>query len=343
VELPLDDEELSRALQASAATVAVSLDALGLRGSVLTASGSPKRCARRFRAPRARCVRTSPRARCGRCGHRERSERGTILEQLSPTRRSPPTTACRCARTRAAVWVRIELGSEETLTGNVQTEIDAAVASMRIAQAGCACRSCATAARPHQHRRQHAGLRRRRVAAGNRRHGARHAQGRRLGQREPHRDAGSGRRVRGVKRVVLETVEAKATGACPPLLVGVGVGSTFDKVGGLAKRALLREIGTVPMDDPGSASWRPSCSSGQRHGDRARRTGRRHHCALAVHLVTAPCHIAALPVAVNMGCCAVRSASVEVMSREIAVPVAVRRAGRQTRRPSACVGARTAG
>ena len=47
-----------------------------------------------------------------------------------------------------------------------------------------------------------------------------------------------------MERVVLETVEAKATGACPPLLVGVGVGATFDKVGSLAKRALLREIGS---------------------------------------------------------------------------------------------------
>ncbi len=49
--------------------------------------------------------------------------------------------------------------------------------------------------------------------------------------------------IEGVRRVVLETVEAGATGACPPLLVGVGVGSTFDKVAGLAKRALLRPIG----------------------------------------------------------------------------------------------------
>ena len=45
-----------------------------------------------------------------------------------------------------------------------------------------------------------------------------------------------------VKRFVLDAVEAKASGACPPLLIGVGVGATFDKVGGLAKKALLREI-----------------------------------------------------------------------------------------------------
>ena len=48
----------------------------------------------------------------------------------------------------------------------------------------------------------------------------------------------------GVKRAVVAAAEAKAVIACPPLLVGVGVGATFDKVGGLAKAALLREIGS---------------------------------------------------------------------------------------------------
>ena len=57
------------------------------------------------------------------------------------------------------------------------------------------------------------------LAAGNRRDRARDAQGRRLGQREPHRDARAGRRLRGrASAWSLETVEAKATGACPPLL-----------------------------------------------------------------------------------------------------------------------------
>ena len=117
--------------------------------------------------------------------------------------------------------------------------------------------------------------------------------------------------IEGVKRIVLETVEAKATGACPPLVIGVGVGATFDKVGGLAKKALLRQIGSRPSD-PRIAELEAELLAtvnatgigpGGLGGDTT---------ALAVHIATAPCHIAALPVAVNLGCSAVRSASVEV-------------------------------
>ena len=116
----------------------------------------------------------------------------------------------------------------------------------------------------------------------------------------------------GVRRVVLECVREKAANACPPLVIGVGAGSTFDKVGGLAKRALLRPIGS-PAATPETAAFEqkllravnatgigPAALGGQT-------------TALAVHLETAPCHIAALPVAVNMGCCAMRSASIELI------------------------------
>ena len=47
----------------------------------------------------------------------------------------------------------------------------------------------------------------------------------------------------GVRRVVLDCVREKAANACPPLVIGLGVGATFDKVAGLAKHALLREVG----------------------------------------------------------------------------------------------------
>jgi tartrate/fumarate subfamily iron-sulfur-dependent hydro-lyase alpha chain len=115
----------------------------------------------------------------------------------------------------------------------------------------------------------------------------------------------------GVHDFVLRAVESKATGACPPLLVGVAVGGTFDTVAGLAKRALLRRIGT-PADSPAAARVESELleavnTTGIGPGGLGGRT-----TALAVHLVTAPCHIAALPVAVNMGCCAIRSAVVEI-------------------------------
>jgi fumarate hydratase subunit alpha len=115
----------------------------------------------------------------------------------------------------------------------------------------------------------------------------------------------------GVRDFVLETVLAKATGACPPLLLGVAVGGTFDTVAGLAKKALLREIGS-PAASPEAARFEAELldvvnATGIGPAGLGGRT-----TALAVHLATAPCHIAALPVAVNMGCCAIRSVSVDV-------------------------------
>ena len=117
--------------------------------------------------------------------------------------------------------------------------------------------------------------------------------------------------IEGVREFVIRTVESRATGACPPLLIGVAVGGTFDTVAGLAKRALLRRIGTPAA---GAAAARVEAdlldavnATGIGPGGLGGRT-----TALAVHLMTAPCHIAALPVAVNMGCCAVRSSVVEI-------------------------------
>jgi tartrate/fumarate subfamily iron-sulfur-dependent hydro-lyase alpha chain len=114
----------------------------------------------------------------------------------------------------------------------------------------------------------------------------------------------------GVRRFVLDTVAAKATGACPPLVVGVGVGGTFDSVGKLAKKALL-----VPLDRPSGAAVAALETAllaeinalGIGPAGLGGRT-----TALSVRVLSAPAHIAALPVAVNLGCSAVRSATVEV-------------------------------
>ena len=116
----------------------------------------------------------------------------------------------------------------------------------------------------------------------------------------------------GVKKVVLDCVREKAANACPPLIVGVGVGATFDKVAGLAKHALLREVG-APAASPQAAEREGellSAINATGIGPAALGGGA---TALAVHLETAPCHIAALPVAVNMGCSAMRSASIELI------------------------------
>jgi tartrate/fumarate subfamily iron-sulfur-dependent hydro-lyase alpha chain len=120
---------------------------------------------------------------------------------------------------------------------------------------------------------------------------------------------GAGRE--GVEQVVVETVREKGVNACPPLFIGVGIGATFDKVGGLAKRALLRTVGQA-NPDPQIAALEQSLLArinalgigpGGFGGDIT---------ALGVSVLTAPCHIAALPVAVNIGCNSVRSVSIDL-------------------------------
>ena len=118
----------------------------------------------------------------------------------------------------------------------------------------------------------------------------------------------------GMRKVVLDAVREKAANACPPLVIGVGVGSTFDRVGALAKHALLREAGS-PAKTPEHAAFEAELleavnATGIGPGALGGKT-----TALAVNLETAPCHIAALPVAVNLGCSAMRSASVKLEVR----------------------------
>ena len=115
-----------------------------------------------------------------------------------------------------------------------------------------------------------------------------------------------------VRRVVLDCVREKAANACPPLVIGLGVGATFDKVAGLAKHALLREVGSSAASAEAAAFEEELLAEVNALGIGPAALGGAP-TALAVHLETAPCHIAALPVAVNMGCCAMRSASVQLV------------------------------
>ena len=115
----------------------------------------------------------------------------------------------------------------------------------------------------------------------------------------------------GVMRFVTDAISSKGSSACPPLIVGVGVGGTFDSVGKLAKKALLRPVGS-PAASPAAAQLETRLLEtvnglGIGPGGLGGRT-----TALAVHVLSAPCHIASLPVAVNMGCSAMRSVSVEL-------------------------------
>ena len=125
----------------------------------------------------------------------------------------------------------------------------------------------------------------------------------------------------GVRQVVLDCVHEKAANACPPLIVGVGVGATFDKVAGLAKHALLREVDSPAASPQAAAREAELLAAVNATGIGPAALGG-NATALAVHLETAPCHIAALPVAVNMGCSAMRSTSIDLVSWETGLPVA---------------------
>jgi fumarate hydratase subunit alpha len=115
----------------------------------------------------------------------------------------------------------------------------------------------------------------------------------------------------GVKRFVLETVKLAGPNACPPFTVGVGIGGNFEYCALLAKKALLRPVGERSKDpvarrieeelleEVNKIGWGPMGFGGTT-------------TAIDVKVELYPCHIASLPVAVNIQCHASRHAEVEL-------------------------------
>lgn len=107
--------------------------------------------------------------------------------------------------------------------------------------------------------------------------------------------------VEGVKQFVLETVKAAGPNACPPLVLGIGVGGNFEEVTLLAKKALYRDLGK-PNADPYYANLETEwLEAVNRLGVGPQGLGGRT-TALALHIEAKSCHIGALPVAVNIDC-----------------------------------------
>ncbi len=116
---------------------------------------------------------------------------------------------------------------------------------------------------------------------------------------------------KGIADFVVETVDRAGANACPPVIVGVGVGGTFETAALLAKRAVLRPIGehqtrtdlatfeTTLLDRVNALGIGPQGLGGT-------------ITALAVNLEVAPTHIAGLPVAVNLGCHSMRRTTVSL-------------------------------
>ena len=107
--------------------------------------------------------------------------------------------------------------------------------------------------------------------------------------------------VEGVKEFVLKVVVEAGPNPCPPIVVGVGIGGTFDKAAYMAKKALLRSV-DVPNEKPLYAELEKELLEKinalgigpQGFGGKT--------TALAVNIETCPTHIAGLPVAVNINC-----------------------------------------
>ncbi len=112
----------------------------------------------------------------------------------------------------------------------------------------------------------------------------------------------------GVKNFVLETVEKAGANPCPPIIVGVGIGGSFDKAAYLAKHALLR-----PVNEPNPDEYYAALESELLDKINALGIGPQGFggktTALAVLIEAMPTHVAGLPVAVNISCHATRRAS----------------------------------
>ncbi|HAE42251.1 MAG TPA: fumarate hydratase [Clostridiales bacterium] len=117
--------------------------------------------------------------------------------------------------------------------------------------------------------------------------------------------------VEGVKSFVVECVKKAGPNPCPPIIVGVGIGGSFEKAAILAKKALTREIGQLSEDkiyrelelelleELNSLGIGPAGLKGKT-------------TCLAVHINHFPTHIAGMPVAVNIGCHAYRHATTKI-------------------------------
>ncbi|WP_346896782.1 fumarate hydratase [Clostridium sp. UBA7503] len=117
--------------------------------------------------------------------------------------------------------------------------------------------------------------------------------------------------LQGVKDFIIKVVKEAGPNPCPPIIVGVGIGGTFDKAATIAKRALIRSI-DVRNENPFYAELEEELVTminelgigPQGFGGKT--------TALAVNIETYPTHIAGLPVAVNINCHATRHAEIEL-------------------------------
>ena len=114
-----------------------------------------------------------------------------------------------------------------------------------------------------------------------------------------------------IKKFIIDTVRDAGPDACPPYVVGVGIGGTADYAGLLAKKALLKKVTKPPSHQVTSRIEKELLKEINRLNIGPMGLGGKT-TALGVNILTYPTHIAGMPVAVNISCHALRSATMEL-------------------------------
>jgi fumarate hydratase subunit alpha len=107
--------------------------------------------------------------------------------------------------------------------------------------------------------------------------------------------------LQGIKDFILETVKIAGPNPCPPMVIGVGIGGTFDKAALLAKKAIMRPLDSSHPDPFYADLEKEMLEKVNELGIGPQGFGGKT-TALAVNIEYFPTHIAGLPVAVNIGC-----------------------------------------
>ncbi|MBR1732031.1 MAG: fumarate hydratase [Ruminococcus sp.] len=117
--------------------------------------------------------------------------------------------------------------------------------------------------------------------------------------------------IEGVKDFILDTVRKAGPNPCPPIVVGVGIGGTFERCAQLAKKATFREINSENPDSRYAELERELLNKINLMGFGPAGLGG-NTTAIGVNIETSPTHIAGMPVAVNICCHAARHKSAEI-------------------------------
>ncbi len=107
--------------------------------------------------------------------------------------------------------------------------------------------------------------------------------------------------INGITNFIVDSVLQSGANPCPPVILGVCIGGTFESSAILAKRALLRKIGSANADPKLASLEKEILDAVNRTGIGPQGMGG-SVTALAVHVIEAPCHVSSLPVAVNTEC-----------------------------------------